>query len=108
MTSMGRFARLCGLGLLMPLILLTVPVSGAEDASEPPPQNQGANDDAPPPVSADASATQPPPADASAPAGTAAGAEGGAKPPPEDRAPGVFIPSEEISEDFAVSFPVDI
>lgn len=79
-------------------VALTAP---AEDAPEQPadertearPEGAGAADRAD--QAADA------PADGEAPAGKPGAARKG-----ED--PGVFVPSEEISEDFAVAFPVDI
>ena len=60
----------------------------------------GAEDADPPPEADDASTVDAPSAAADAPQSDDAAAD---KPSPE-----VFVPTEEISEDFAVPFPVDI
>jgi hypothetical protein len=75
---------------------------GAAEADEQPAPETGGADEAPPAPGADNPAEEPaePP-----PASTGGAAEGAPKPGQD---PGVFVPTEEISEDFAVSFPVDI
>jgi len=82
------FAKTAGRLLLCVAVLLAGPVRGAESAAD-------ATDTAAPP----AAPALPVP---DAPDGDGAG-EDDTGPSPE-----VFVPSEEISEDFTVSFPVDI
>ncbi len=61
---------------------------------------------APEPAESDSATPRPEPGEA--PTDSAATDAPAADEPAEGTGPGGFVPSEEISEDFAVSFPVDI
>jgi len=82
---------------------------GDEGAAEPPPNEAAAGPESVDPEAVDPEVVDPEVADPEVvdPEMVEPTKETAAKPQPGDD-PSVFIPSEEISEDFAVSFPVDI